>query len=84
VTLLGVDCCSDRSSDVPAFLQQLGVQKAFSNVTYDTDRRIAGSYGLLGPPTTAFLDKDHVVREIVAGPVTSASLQQGLREAGVS
>lgn len=84
VTLLGVDCCSDRSSDVPTFLRQLGVQNAFHDVTYDNDRRIAASYGLLGPPTTAFLDKDHVLRGLVAGPVTSASLKQGLREAGVS
>ena len=83
-TLLGVDCCDDQPSAVPSFLRQLGVAEAFRNVTYDRDGRIAQTYGLLGPPTTAFLDKDHVLRQMVAGPVTAASLEQGLRDAGAA
>jgi len=81
-TLLAVDCCADQPSSVPSFLQELAVRDAFRNVTFDRDGRIAQAYGLLGPPTTAFLDKDHVLRQLVAGPVTAASLQQGLRDAG--
>jgi cytochrome c biogenesis protein CcmG/thiol:disulfide interchange protein DsbE len=81
-TLLGVDCCDDEPTSVPAFLKQLGVWDAFRNVTYDRDGRIARTYGLLGPPTTVFVDKDHVLRQIVLGPVTATSLEQGLRDAG--
>jgi cytochrome c biogenesis protein CcmG, thiol:disulfide interchange protein DsbE len=83
-TVLGVDCCDDKPSSVTGFLQQLGVRDTFRNVTYDNDGRIAQAYGLLGPPTTAFLDRDHVLRQLVVGPVTAASLQEGLRDAGVS
>jgi len=82
-TLLGVDCCDDQPASVPAFLQQLAVRDAFRNVTYDRDGRLAQAYGLLGPPTTAFLDRDHVLRQMVVGPVTATSLRQGLRDAGV-
>jgi cytochrome c biogenesis protein CcmG, thiol:disulfide interchange protein DsbE len=82
--VLGVDCCDDQRSSVPGFLQQLGVQGAFRNVTYDDDGRIARTYGLLGPPTTAFLDRNHVLRQLVVGPLTAASLQEGLHDAGIS
>jgi cytochrome c biogenesis protein CcmG/thiol:disulfide interchange protein DsbE len=83
-TLLGVDCCDDQQSSVPGFLQQLGVRDSFRNVTYDNDGHIAQTYGLLGPPTTAFLDRNHVLRQLVVGPVTAASLAQGLHAAGIS
>ncbi|HYW26806.1 MAG TPA: TlpA disulfide reductase family protein [Terriglobales bacterium] len=83
-TLLAVDCCDDQPSSVSSFLQELGVKAAFRNVTNDRDGRIAQAYGLLGPPTTAFLDKDHVLRQLVVGPVTAASLQQGLHDAGAT
>jgi thiol-disulfide isomerase/thioredoxin len=83
-TVLGVDCCDDQRSSVPGFLQQLGVQGAFRNVTYDNDGHIAQTYGLLGPPTTAFLDRNHVLRQLVVGPVTAASMQEGLHDAGIS
>jgi cytochrome c biogenesis protein CcmG/thiol:disulfide interchange protein DsbE len=83
-TLLAVDCCDDQSGGVPAFLQQLGVATAFRNVTDDGDGRIARSYGLLGPPTTVFLDRNHVLRQMVAGPVTADSLEQGLKDAGAA
>jgi len=83
-TLLGVDCCDDQPSSVAGFLRQLGVWDAFRNVTYDSDGRIARTYGLLGPPTTAFLDRNHVLRQLVVGPVTAASLAEGLHDAGVS
>jgi hypothetical protein len=83
-TLLGVDCCDDQQASVSSFLQELGVRGAFRNVTNDLDGRIAQAYGLLGPPTTAFLDRDHVLRQLVVGPVTAASLQQGLHDAGAA
>jgi cytochrome c biogenesis protein CcmG/thiol:disulfide interchange protein DsbE len=84
LTLVGVDCCNDDPSSVPAFLRELGVQGQFRTVVYDNGGNIARSYSLLGPPTTIVLDRDHVLRQMVAGPVTRSSLEQGLRSAGVT
>lgn len=81
-TLIGVDCCSDDASRVPAFLKELRVQGQFRDVV-DDDGRIARSYSLLGPPTTAVLDRDHVLRQLFAGPVTRSSLERSLAGAGV-
>jgi thiol-disulfide isomerase/thioredoxin len=83
-TLIGVDCCGDSRSAVSGFLRELGVQGQFRDIAYDSDGRIAQSYALLGPPTTAFLDKDHVLRQLVVGGVTSVSLAQGLKDIGIS
>jgi cytochrome c biogenesis protein CcmG, thiol:disulfide interchange protein DsbE len=83
-TLIGVDCCGDQGSSVPDFLAGLGVQGQFRNVVRDDDGAIARSYALLGPPTTAFLDRHHVLRRLVVGPVTTSSLTQGLAAIGAS
>lgn len=42
------------------------MQGQFGQVVYDNDGHIAGSYTLLGPPATAFLDEDHVLRWLTA------------------
>ena len=60
------------------------MQGEFNQVAYDNDARIAQSYALLGPPTTAFLDKDHVLRDLVTSRVTSVSLAQGLKDIGIA
>ena len=72
-SLLGVDCCADNRSAVPGFLAGLGVQGDFRLLAYDDDGHIARSYGLLGPPTTFFLDKNHVLRNLVIGPLTAST-----------
>jgi thiol-disulfide isomerase/thioredoxin len=84
VTLIGVDCCDDNPSAVPGFLKGMGVQDEFRLVVYDRDGHIGRAYALLGPPTTAFLDKDHVLRELDVGPLTTASLEKGLKAAGAA
>src|SRR5262249_49085889 len=81
-SLLGVDCCDDNRTAVPGFLSGLGVQGDFRLLAYDDDRHLARAYGLLGPPTTFFLDKDHVLRNLVIGPLTAGTLDAGLRAAG--
>jgi hypothetical protein len=83
-TLIGVDCCGDNQSSVSGFLTELGVQGEFDKVAYDNDGSIARSYALLGPPTTAFLDKGYVLRDLVIGAVTSVSLAQGLKGIGIT
>lgn len=81
-TLLGVDCCNDNPSAVPGFLKGMGVLDAFRHVAYDNDGHVARAYSLLGPPTTVFLDKDHVLRQMAIGQLNATSLEQGLRAAG--
>jgi len=83
-SLLGVDCCDDNRSAVPGFLSGLGVQGDFRLLAYDDDGRVARAYGLLGPPTTFFLDRDHVLRNLVIGPLTVGTLDAGLRAAGAA
>src|SRR5262245_22730416 len=83
-TLIGVDCCGDDASAVPGFLAGLGVRGQYGLVAYDRDGRIAQSYALLGPPTTAFLDRGHVLRGLEAGPLDAARLERGLRAAGAA
>ena len=77
LTLVGVDCFGDDQSSVSGFVRELGVHCEFNRVAYENEGRMAQSYALLGPPTTAFLDTDRVLRDLVAGAVTSVSLEQG-------
>jgi len=80
-SLLGVECCGDNRSAVPGFLNGLGVQSDFRLLAYDDDGHVARVYGLLGPPTTFFLDKDHVLQNLVIGPLTASTLDAGIRAA---
>ena len=43
----------------------MGVQNDFRHLAYDNDGRLGRAYTLLGPPTTAFLDRSHVLRQVV-------------------
>jgi hypothetical protein len=81
-TLLGVDCCNDSQSGVRGFLQSMGVQNDFRHLAYDNDGHLGRAYSLVGPPTTAFLDRDHVLRQVAVGQVTATTLEQGLKAAG--
>lgn len=83
-SLLGVDCCDDNRSAVPGFLQGIGVEGDFRLLAYDQDGHIARAYGLVGPPTTVFVDKDHVLRQVQIGPLTASTLEAGLRAAGAA
>jgi len=83
-SLLGVDCCDDDRSTVPGFLSGMDVQGDFHLLAYDNDGHVARAYGLLGPPTTFFLDKDHVLRSLVIGPLTAGTLDAGLRAVGAA
>ena len=83
-TLIAVDCCGDRASAVPGFLRQMDVAGRFRDIAYDRDNRIITTYAVLGPPTTVFLDRNHVLRWIIVGTVSASSFEQGLREAGAA
>ena len=44
----------------------------------DTNGEIATTYGITGLPVTVFIDRDGVVAQRIAGPLTQASLAAGL------
>jgi len=79
-SVLGMDT-QDDASHVPAFLKQLGVSFPTG---YDRDGHLAQAYQLPGVPGTFFLDSQHVVRDLVYGPLTADTLQQGLHAAGMA
>lgn len=83
-TLLGVDCCNDSPSAVGGFLNGMGVRAAFGYLAYDVDGHLGRAYGLIGPPTTFFVDRNHVLRHVVIGQLSSATLEQGLKAAGAA
>ncbi|HEY4027898.1 MAG TPA: TlpA disulfide reductase family protein, partial [Candidatus Dormibacteraeota bacterium] len=76
-TVLGMDT-QDDASRVPAFLKQLGVSFPTG---YDRDGHLSQEYLLPGVPGTFFLDSRHVVRNLVYGPLSADTLQQGLKAA---
>lgn len=79
-TVLAVNTRDDASA-VPSFLKQVGVSFPLA---YDRDGRLSDAYQLFGVPQTFFLDAGHVVRDESAGPLTSESLERGLRKAGAA
>jgi thiol-disulfide isomerase/thioredoxin len=79
-TVLGMDT-QDDASRVPAFLKDLNV--GFPTGV-DRDGHLYAAYLLPGVPGTFFLDSRHVVRNLVYGPLTAESLQQGLKAAGAA
>lgn len=44
-------------------------------ILMDTTNAVFNSYGLSGIPDTIFIDRDGIVREVVAGPLSSGSFQ---------
>lgn len=79
-TVLGMDT-QDDASKVPDFLKELHV--GFPTGV-DRDGHLSAAYLLPGVPGTFFLDSGHVVRSLVYGPLTAASLQEGLKAAGAA
>ena len=50
----------------------------------DLNSTVKRAYRIFGPPATFFIDAQGTVRDIVLGPVTPATLRQGLKKSGVS
>jgi cytochrome c biogenesis protein CcmG/thiol:disulfide interchange protein DsbE len=75
VTVLGVDQ-SEAPSTVQAFVAQ---QKLTLPVPLDSAGRTSSAYGVRALPTTFFIDRDGVIRQIQVGPLTEATLEQLLQ-----
>ena len=77
VVVLGVDA-RDLIADGQAFLREFGI--TYPN-GYDGPGRIYDAYGLAGVPETYFVDREGRVVHLVSGPLTEASIDEGIRKA---
>ena len=78
VTILALDMQEDAAT-VKAFIERLQL-RALTPVL-DTDGAAARRYGVVGLPTTFFIDRDGVIRHVeVGGTLTREHLRSDLRE----
>ena len=47
------------------------------------DGKVARAYGIVGPPTTFFIDADGIIRHVYMGPLTPAIVAEGVHKAAV-
>lgn len=77
IAIVGVQI-QDDSGDARAFLQEVGVMFP---VARDADGQVQAAYlKRTALPTTFFIDRDGIVRYVQVGPMTSAFIQERLRE----
>ncbi len=74
VSFVGVDVNDSRSAATD-LLVDAGVTYPTG---YDPDRSVAGSYRLVGMPTTVFIDADGRVADVARGRLTAADLERRL------
>ena len=75
IAIVGVDQ-AEPSEVVQSFAQEMGL--TFS-IPLDTQAQVSRDYGVRSLPTTFFIDRQGIIRQIQAGPVTGATLAQLLR-----
>jgi cytochrome c biogenesis protein CcmG/thiol:disulfide interchange protein DsbE len=72
ISIIGVNQ-AESPATVAKFAQQLGLMFP---VPMDQRGDVSRAYGVRSLPTTFFIDRDGVIREIQNGPVTEATLAQ--------
>ena len=75
VQIVGVDQ-AESASQVQAFADSLGLN---FTMPLDSDTMVSRLYGVRSLPTTFFIDRGGVIRQVQIGPVTEATLAQLLR-----
>lgn len=78
LVIIGVNhTTADQASMVPDFVAEFGV--TFPIVLDETGDTV-DAYNVLGLPTTIFVDRDGIVREVFTGPVNKAYIEARLSE----
>lgn len=78
LVIIGINNTStDDKTQVPAFLDEFGVTYP---IVLDESGDTAKAYNILGLPTSIFIDRDGVVREIFTGPLNKAYIEAKLGE----
>lgn len=75
VLIIGVNQ-AEAPADVKAFAQQLGLT---FQIPLDTQMEASRLYLVRSLPTTFFIDRSGVIRQMQVGPLTEATLEQQLR-----
>jgi len=75
LVVLGVNQAEDRAT-VQAFLDELGLTFP---VVLDTQYEAASRYSVNSLPTTFFIDRDGVIRDIVVGQMNAAVLSEHIK-----
>ena len=75
VAIIGVNQ-GEAPADVQAFAQQLGLT---FQIPLDTQMEASRLYLVRSLPTTFFVDRSGVIRQMQVGPLTEATLAQQLR-----
>ena len=75
VAIIGVNQ-GEAPADVQAFAQQLGLT---FEIPLDTQMEASRLYSVRSLPTTFFIDRSGVIRQMQVGPLTEATLSQQLR-----
>jgi cytochrome c biogenesis protein CcmG/thiol:disulfide interchange protein DsbE len=79
VAFVGIDTTDSRSEAVDL----LNGTHVTYPAAYDPKGTLKGAYGVRAMPTTFFVRADGTIADQVAGKLTSASLDEGLRSVGV-
>lgn len=74
IRIIGVDQ-GESPEVVQAFMDELGVT---FTVPLDADMEIGNRYRIIGMPTTFFIDKEGIVRQIWAGEMNGIILAEGI------
>ncbi len=75
VAIVGINQAEPEAT-VSAFVSDLGL--GFP-IPLDEDARVSRAYAVRSLPTTFFIDRDGIIRQIQTGPLTEATLAQLLR-----
>jgi len=62
-----------------SYIREIGVE--LTAFVYDPDAAIVSQYGLLGMPTSYFIDRDGIITRTISGQVSLKSMQSNIDEA---
>jgi cytochrome c biogenesis protein CcmG, thiol:disulfide interchange protein DsbE len=74
--ILGVNSVDDAQT-AQQFAQQYGLTYSLA---LDNNQHVATLYHLTATPTSYFIDRQGIIREMVVGPVDASTLQQDVAE----
>jgi len=77
VVIFSVNATAQDQGDIEGFMDEYGVTFP---VLLDPESAAFDAYNVMGLPTTVFVDKDGIIKEIFTGPVNKAYMESKLPE----
>jgi peroxiredoxin len=78
LVIIGINNTStDQKDQVPAFVEEFGVTYP---IVLDETGETAKAYGILGLPTSIFIDRNGNINEVFTGPINKAYIEAKLSE----